>query len=80
LIEKITNGTKVQIDESGTRVKFYPGVITNNDGAEFEFDCGLGRSLSYFIEPLIVLGMYGKTALVCALTGITNDALDVSVK
>jgi len=79
LIEKITNGTKVQIDESGTRVKFYPGVITNNDGAEFEFDCGLGRSLSYFIEPLIILGLYGKAALVCALIGITNDSLDVSV-
>jgi len=60
-------------------VKFYPGVITNNDEAEFEFDCGVGRSLTYFLEPLLVLGLFGKSSLMCALTGITNDALDVSV-
>jgi len=79
LIEKITNGTKVQIDESGTRVKFYPGVITNNDESDFEFDCGVGRSLTYFLEPLLVLALFGKSPLMCALTGITNDALDISI-
>jgi RNA 3'-terminal phosphate cyclase len=40
LIEKISNGAKVEISKSGTRIKYYPGIITNNNEVDFEFDCG----------------------------------------
>ena len=38
LIEKITNGTKIEISKTGTMMKFSPGVITNNYGDDFEFE------------------------------------------
>jgi len=28
------------IDKDGTELKFYPGIITNNQGAIIDFNCG----------------------------------------
>ena len=80
LIGRISNGAKFEVSKSGTNLKYYPGIITNNDDVEIEFDCGLQRSISYFLEPLIPLALFGKSNLKLTLTGITNDETDVSVK
>jgi RNA 3'-terminal phosphate cyclase-like protein len=79
LIELITNGTKIQIDETGCSVKFYPGIITNNDDVHFDFDCGIGRAITYYLEFLVIISLFGKAPLQCSLTGVTNDELDLSV-
>ena len=79
LVELITNGTKLQIDETGSSVKFYPGIITNNDDVNFEFDCGNMRCLTYYLESLVIIALFGKSNLQCVLKGITNDELDQSV-
>jgi RNA 3'-terminal phosphate cyclase-like protein len=79
LIEKITNGTNIELSKTGTQVRFYPGVITNNYGDEFEFECHVSRSIPYYLEGILPISMYGKESLNCILYGVTNDNDDMSV-
>ena len=37
------------VTKGATLLKFYAGLITNNEGLEFEFDCGLHRGIGYFL-------------------------------
>ncbi len=43
------------------------------------FECGVDRSLVYYLEPLILLGLYCKDTLEISLRGITNDNIDTSI-
>ncbi|KAL4591083.1 hypothetical protein LXL04_004031 [Taraxacum kok-saghyz] len=52
-------------------MKYKPGIVMG--GGYVEYDCGLSRSIGYFLEPLIVLGLFGKKPLSIKLKGITND-------
>ena len=63
LVERLSNGAKFEINKTGTHIKYYPGIITNNDGIMFEFDCGLERGISYFLEYILILGLFGKFPL-----------------
>jgi RNA 3'-terminal phosphate cyclase-like protein len=76
LIEKIMDGCAIQINETGTVLKFKPGIIT---GGQISHDCGTTRSIGWFIEGIIPLVVFAKVPVVLMLTGITNDALDLSV-
>lgn len=49
LIEAITNGTKAMVAKGSTLLKFYPGMVTNNDGLEVHFECGSDRSIAYYL-------------------------------
>ena len=60
LLEKVTNGTVVEINETGTRLRYAPGVVTG--GAGHEHDCGTARSIGYFLEPLVCLALFAKKA------------------
>ena len=60
-------------------MRFYAGMITNNEGVQFNFDCGLHRSIGYYLEYLILIAIFGKNSLNINLTGITNDNHDNSV-
>ena len=79
LIERITNGTQVEISKTGTILRFSPGVITNNYGQDFEFDCHNSRGITYYLEGILPISLYGKESLQCQLTGITNNNIDMSV-
>jgi RNA 3'-terminal phosphate cyclase-like protein len=61
------------------RVTYIPGIITNNGGVEFEFDCGSERSIGYFLEPLLIMSLFGKFEIKVTLVGYTNDGVDQSV-
>ncbi|MFH4975120.1 hypothetical protein AB6A40_001829 [Gnathostoma spinigerum] len=76
LLEKITNGTRIEIGPTGTDVSFTPGVL---DGSKIELDCGNKRCLSYFLEPLILLAPFCKHPLDVRLCGITNAPGELSV-
>ncbi|XP_015782470.1 RNA 3'-terminal phosphate cyclase-like protein [Tetranychus urticae] len=76
LIVKSTNGSTFIIDETGTQVTFKPGLL---HGGHIEHDCGLQKSISYFLQPLIILAPFCKVPIEATLTGITNDQLDVSI-
>lgn len=76
LIEKIMDGCTVQINETGTVLKFKPGIIT---GGRISHDCGTSKSIGWFIEGIIPLVVFAKLPVRIDFTGITNDAFDFSV-
>lgn len=41
MIESVCNGCKVMVAKGGSLIKFYAGMVTNNEGVELHFDCGL---------------------------------------
>ncbi len=77
LIEKVTNGSVVEISETGTSLRFKPGVVVG--GRNLVHDCGKARAIGYFLEPLVLLSLFGKKPLSITLKGITNDDIDPSV-
>lgn len=76
LVERLTNGGSVEISYTGTAVVYKPGVIT---GGVVAFDCGLQRSITYFLEPLICMAPFSKLAFRLTLTGLTCDTIDATV-
>ncbi len=79
LVELISNGAKFEISKTGTTVKYYPGILTNHEGARLEFDCGSERAISYYLEYLCVLAIFGKSPLHAVLRGLTNHSYDQSI-
>lgn len=78
VLESITNGSVIEISYTGTSVIYKPGLVT---GGTHSFNCPLSRGVGYFIEPLLLLGAFGKKPLTVTFNGITSpvDELDVSV-
>lgn len=76
LLERITNGTRVEISATGTEVRFRPGIIT---GGVLTMDCGVERCLSYFFEPLIIISPFCKNPITAKLKGVTNAPGELSV-
>jgi len=77
LLEKITNGCVIEINETGTSLRYKPGFIQG--GGAIDHDCGTSRSIGYFLEPLSLLALFGRRPLSISLRGITNDTTDPSV-
>ena len=78
LVEKITNGTKVEISRTGTIIKFFPGIITNNYSEEVEFECNNSKNVTYYLEGITPIAMFGKESLKLSLIGVTNNQNDIS--
>ncbi len=77
---EITKGTKIYMSEKNKILDFKPGSIEQEHfEGELYFDCGLLRSISYFLEPIIFLGIYSKNYLELKLKGITNDNIDIHI-
>lgn len=76
LVEKLSDGCQIEINETGTTLKFRPGLLT---GGRIQHDCGTSRSIGWFLEALIPLCVFCKESVRLLLTGITNDPLDISV-
>ncbi|KAK1291655.1 putative RNA 3'-terminal phosphate cyclase-like protein [Acorus calamus] len=77
LVELISDDCSVVISSIGTKVRYKPGVIVG--GKHLGHECGVSRSIGYFLEPLIVLALFGKKPLSITLKGITNDFKDPCV-
>ncbi|CAN6280713.1 unnamed protein product [Urochloa humidicola] len=77
LIDKISDRHSVEVNETGTKLRYKPGQILG--GAGFEHDCGVHRGIGYFLEPLILLGLFAGKPMSIRLKGITNDTKDPSV-
>ncbi|PPQ63083.1 hypothetical protein CVT24_005938 [Panaeolus cyanescens] len=75
LLEKVTNGTIIDISMTGTAILLKPGVIT---GGPIQHECPLSRSIGYFLEPIIKLAPFCKKPLQLTLKGITTDENDLS--
>lgn len=69
LLEKCTNGSKVEISYTGTTVKFLPGSIS---GGPITHDCGTTRGIGYFLEWIALLGPFAKREMTLTLKGLTS--------
>eukprot|EP00033_Pygsuia_biforma_P004164 GCRY01004570.1.p1 GENE.GCRY01004570.1~~GCRY01004570.1.p1 ORF type:complete len:358 (+),score=52.89 GCRY01004570.1:168-1241(+) len=76
LLDKMTNGAKIEINVTGTSVTYKPGVII---GGKISHECPPSRGMGYFLEGLAHLAPFGKKALSAKLTGVTNESQDISV-
>ncbi|GLB34856.1 putative RNA 3'-terminal phosphate cyclase (RTC), insert domain [Lyophyllum shimeji] len=76
LLEKVTNGTIIEISVTGTAILLKPGIIS---GGPLTHDCPLSRSIGYYLEPLVMLAPFSKTPFQITLRGITTDENDLSV-
>lgn len=77
LLDKLTNGMKVEINETGTTLKYKPGIVTG--GRRISHDCGTARAIGYFLEVVIPVCLFAKKPVDLTLYGITNDEVDISV-
>ncbi len=77
LIEKLTNGCEVVINETGTALRYRPGIIVG--GAGLSHDCGTSRAIGWFAQPLLALAPFAKQPLSITLRGVTNGPDDMSV-
>ncbi|WJX48033.1 hypothetical protein P8452_34649 [Trifolium repens] len=78
LFETVCDGYRVDINETGTGLKYKPGTIMGGRINQ-PYDCGVSRSIGYFLEPLIVLCLFAKEPLTITLKGVTNHSKDPSV-
>ena len=77
LLEKVVNGCEIVINETGTAMRYRPGIIVGGTG--HVHDCGTSRAISYFLQPLLALAPFGKSPLGITLRGVTNASGDVGV-
>ncbi|EMD38305.1 hypothetical protein CERSUDRAFT_93837 [Gelatoporia subvermispora B] len=75
LLERVTNGTVIEISVTGTAILLKPGIIA---GGSVTHECPLSRSIGYFLEPVIMLAPFAKKPLHLTLRGITTDDRDLS--
>ncbi|KAG1456134.1 hypothetical protein G6F56_006903 [Rhizopus delemar] len=76
LLEKVTNGSVIEISYTGTSVLYRPGAV---EGGRIQHDCGTERSISYYLEPMVALAPFSKKPFVLTLEGVTTDHIDPSV-
>ncbi|XP_028830505.1 RNA 3'-terminal phosphate cyclase-like protein [Denticeps clupeoides] len=76
LLDKVTNGTRIEINQTGTVLFYQPGLLF---GGTIEHECNVQRSVGYYLEALIMLAPFMKNPLRALLKGVTNDQKDPSV-
>lgn len=76
LVEKVTNGSQIEISPTGTSFLLRPGVMI---GGLITHDCPLSRSVGYFLELAIPIACFMKKPLVLTLRGITTDDKDLGI-
>lgn len=76
LLDKITNGSRIEVNETGTALYYQPGLLL---GGEIEHDCNVGRGIGYFLESVMQLAPFSKNPLRIKLRGVTNNQIDPSV-
>lgn len=76
LFDKITNGTKIDVNQTGTAVSYQPGLLY---GGTFQHDCCPSRGIGYYLDVLLAMGPFCKQPLNVILRGVTNSPESPSV-
>jgi RNA 3'-terminal phosphate cyclase-like protein len=73
LLDKLSNGSRFKISETGTEVNLIPGALL---GGSVAHDCHTSRPLSYYLEPILLLAPFCKKPLRLTLKGrLQNDSV-----
>ncbi|KAK4475643.1 hypothetical protein MN116_000913 [Schistosoma mekongi] len=76
LVDKLSNGTVININDTGTIVTVSPGTLI---GGDFSFDCSNTRGIGYYVEFLLMIAPFCKVPIEATLTGISNNLHDPSI-
>jgi RNA 3'-terminal phosphate cyclase-like protein len=74
LIDQMTNGSRMEINNTGTQLSFHPGVLL---GGDIEHQCPESRSIGWFLEGILPLAPFGKDPLSVVFTGITDGSCEM---
>ncbi|XP_050520976.1 RNA 3'-terminal phosphate cyclase-like protein [Daktulosphaira vitifoliae] len=76
LVDKITNGTSLEVNETGTDLYFQPGLLI---GGSISHECCKLRGIGYYLELIFMVTPYCKKGIHITLKGVTNNEKDPSV-
>lgn len=76
LLDKICDGADINIDETGTVLRYRPGQIMGGTG--LAHTCPPSRGVVYFLEGLLLLAPLAKSPLSIRLKGVTNGGPDAT--
>ncbi|XP_034218152.1 probable RNA 3'-terminal phosphate cyclase-like protein [Prunus dulcis] len=65
LLALVCHGCSFEINDTGNGFKFKPGIVMG--GSKLEHDCDVERSIWYFLEPLILLGLFARKPITITL-------------
>lgn len=70
LVDKLTNGMNLVVNEVGTKIAFQPGLLI---GGEIEHECCKQRGIGYYLELIFMLAPFFKKGMKITLRGVTNN-------
>ncbi|XP_075228720.1 putative RNA 3'-terminal phosphate cyclase-like protein isoform X2 [Lycorma delicatula] len=76
LLDKMSNGTWLEVNETGTAFSFTPGSLI---GGSLIHECCRLRGIGYYLEVILALAPFCKKSLNITLRGVTNNQKDPSV-
>lgn len=76
LLDKLTNGSQFELNDTGTVLTYIPGLLI---GGDLEHDCSLQRGIGYYLEVVMILAPFCKRPINIKLRGITNNTTDPSI-
>ena len=74
LVDQMTNGSKMEINSTGTQLRFQPGGLL---GGDLTHDCPESRSIGWFLEGILPLAPFGKETLEVTFSGITDGLCEI---
>ncbi|CAJ1923620.1 unnamed protein product [Cylindrotheca closterium] len=74
LLDSMTNGSKMEINNTGTQLRFQPGVLL---GGDIQHQCPDSRSIGWFLEGIMPLAPFGKEELSIYFEGITDGCCEL---
>lgn len=77
LMESMTKGTTIQINEKGTSLKYKPGILLGTK--DLKHECCTSRGIGYFLEGVVSIAPFCKQPISITMTGVTNHPKDLSV-
>eukprot|EP01084_Bolivina_argentea_P056409 103245_1 len=79
MLDKLTNGSLIEINETGTKIRYKPGSLIGTSSILY-FNCCTSRSIVYWIEPLLILLLFSKEQQnSITFYGSTYHEFDISI-